>query len=83
MDSVQQVKHNQLYQSDPTRWNALSFVKGFIIRHALPFSLLDDKYTRHTLAVVAPADKLLVEKLKSEAVSWVAESRLAFTLPLL
>ena len=78
MDSVQQVKHSQLYQSDPTRWNALSLVKSFIIRHAFPFSLFDDKYTRHTLAVLAPADKLQVQKLNNKAVSWVAESRLAY-----
>ena len=77
---MQQVKQIQLYQSDPTRWNALSFVKSFIIRHALPFNLFDDKYTRHTLAVVAPADQLQVEKLNNKAVSWVAESRLAYTL---
>ena len=39
-----------------------------------------DKYTRHTLAVVAPADKLQVEKLNNKAGSWVAESRPAYTL---
>ena len=80
---MQQVKQSQLYQSDPTRWNALSFVKSSIIRHALTFSLFDDKYTGHTLGVVAPADKLQVQKLNNKAISWVAESRLAYTLSFL
>ena len=71
MDRVQQVKQSQLYRSDPTRWNGLSFTKSFIIRHACPFSLFDDKHTRHTLSVASEPDKLQVDKLNNKAVSWV------------
>lgn len=71
-DSVQHVKQSQLYRSDPMRWNGLSFTKSFIIRHACPFSLFDDKHTRHTLSVASEPDKLQVDKLNSKAVSWVA-----------